>query len=477
MSDGLNTFLRFANLFGNPDDMSGDMPAQLPVGPRQPQLINRQGPSISVSDAYDEGPAFSQQVLGDDYQERPTNTLDLFRQSVMNPPKRTQMTYPKNTLAGLTEALKIAATPTDYEKNRVYVDGQAHQQVRAIKDPTTGQIRYVNKYKQPGFMEQVMKAMPAAVSPAVDILNQPYEDAVADWEMRNKGLTAAVNAEANMALAGQRQAQAGYTAQRADIERDKIAISRMTAEERVRASRLKTLTDEELQMMITNRQITIADANNAAAMRRVEVQQAGATQRTGMQQEGATQRTGMQQSGANYRVGQQQAGADRRVAAQQAGANQRNAANISARGQSGYQERLRQQQNAAEFINQNPEAADYISFDAQGFPTISEDMPDELKEFAYEAIHRPPRRDVVLPAPPQTGGTPAPIQQPQPTVPPPSVAAPTTPKQPPKQQSAVDPKTKMIAERQKAASDLLRENNKPVTPANIRWVIENGMVK
>jgi hypothetical protein len=301
-------------------------------------------------------------------------------------------------------------------------------------------------------MEQVMKAMPAAVSPAIDILNQPREDALADWELQNKGLKEAIGAESTLALAKQREAQAGYTGERADIERDKLAISRMTAEEKVRVSRLKTMTDRQLQDLVQSGRISLADANNAAAMRRVEAQQAGANYRVGQQQAGANYRVGQQQAGANYRVGQQQAGADRRSSAQIAAANTRNEANIRSReeiakGKGGtkseYNQRLEAQRRAAEFFSQAPEYEAMVTFDERGYPVIREDVDPMDADILYDAIYGDPGQDVNLPAPPQAPTRPgaAPIA-PAPTAPvtptAPVAPAPTAPA--PKPATAPAPK-------------------------------------
>lgn len=415
MNNMLQSFLRVANLY-NPQQMANTASEPIPTLTRPPQFPTSLGYDESISAPVEE----------------PQSSLEAFRQSVLHPPQREHMTYPKSTLNGLTEALKIAATPTDYEKNRVYVNGQAYQQVRAYKDPTTGETKFINKYKQPGFMEQVMKAMPAAVSSSVDILNQPFEDAKADWEMKNKGLASAVNAEAQMALAKQREASAGYTGQRADIERDRIAVQRMTAEERVRASQLNTLTDEEKLQMLQEGRISLADINNAAAMQRVQAQQAGALERTNVQQTGANQRTAATQAGANART-----------AATVAGANQRNAARIEAsKNTAGVTSQLPTQQKVAlqnktqQLINQHPEWSDYISFNDQGFPIIEPPStgwfgggPDKA---TYDAIY-----NALYGA-----GQPAPINTPQNTAPP--TKAPGSSKMPPPKVKAAPGSTSTV---------------------------------
>lgn len=424
----LQTFLRMANLFP-PGGMGGDdMSTQLPVGAQQPQLINRTAPGISVPGTYDDGGYDAgPSSFGRD---RTAELIEAFQDSVLNPPERTRMTYPKSTLNGLTSALKIAATPTDYEKNRVFVDGHPYQQVKAFKDPETGQIRYINKYKQPGFMEQVMKAMPDAVSPAVDILNQPREDAVADWEMKNKGMQAAINAESALALAQQRRAQADYTGQRGDIERDKLAVQRMTAEERVRASQLNTLTDEEKIQMLQEGKVSIQELQNAAALQRVMMQQAGATARNNATIAGANQRNAATIAGANQRN-----------TATIAGANQRNDARIAA-GQSGSgtisetQQRVAMQRKAAQIINRNPELAEYIIYDDANFPTISPDTPDEVYGILYEGLYQNPSKDIRLPAPGVSGTNVAPQTTTPPVAP---VAAKPPAALPPKPQGVITP--------------------------------------
>jgi hypothetical protein len=425
MSDMLNSFLRMANLY-NPQQMGGEMPSELPIGPgMQSTGPNRMGAPITApSSPYDTPWGNIDETVEVGVEPSPMSTLEAFRQNVLNPPKRKHMTYPKSTLNGLTEALKIAATPTDFEKNRVYINGDAHQQVRAFKDPTTGEVKYINKYKQPGFMEQVMKAMPASVSPAIDILNQPREDELADWELQNKGMKEAINAESAMALAKQREAQAGWYGARPDLERDKLLLNRMTAEEKIRVSQLRTLTDAQRIQMVQEGKMSELEYQAAAAMDRVEAQQAGANYRTGVQQEGANYRTGVQQEGANYRTGVQQEGANYRVGQQQAGADRRNNASIQARGttagatsQLPTQQKVALQQKAQQVVNERPEWGEYVTFNEQGFPVIS--MPDtswgsgqseaDLQTYneIYQAIYGQPRQGAAPITPPAAPPAPA----------------------------------------------------------------------
>src|SRR5258708_38964132 len=94
---GLQSFLRMANLFGpQPDDTAAyqAMPPELPLQqPQQPQQ-----------------PYIDENVTADTVP--PPSTLDLFKQNVLNPPQDQHITYPKNTNAGLIEAMKIAAEPS-----------------------------------------------------------------------------------------------------------------------------------------------------------------------------------------------------------------------------------------------------------------------------------------------------------------------------------------------------------------------------
>jgi len=366
MPDMLSSFMRMANLFGPQQNSSP--PEQIPLIQRAPQFPSQLPYDENVTAQVEPEPP------------APQSTLDAFRESVLHPPVREHMTYPKSTLNGLTKALEIASTPTDYEKNRVYVDGQAYQQAKAWKDPATGQTKFINKYKQPGFMEQVMKAMPAAVSAGADVANQPYADAVADWEMKNKGLGAAATAEANAALANQRNATAGYTAQRPgleqqkiDISADRVSVSRMTAEERVRASQLNTMTDREKLQMLQDGRISIADMNNAAAMERVNAQQAGATERTGMQQTGANQRTDATIAGANQRNEATNAASIERTHVAGAEARQTKgtpSANAGMTSQLPTQQIKAHQLRANEGIQTNPKWRNWLSIDQNGMVEI-----------------------------------------------------------------------------------------------------------
>jgi len=349
----LQSFMRMSNLFNPEQQDYSSIPSELPVNQYQSPL-------------YDE--SVNAEV------EQPPSTLEAFRQSVLNPPQRTHMTYPKSTLNGLTAALQIAAEPSPLEKNRVYVDGNAYQKQQVYTDPKTGEKKYITNVHEPSFGSQVMRAMPAAISGAVDVANQPYSDAISDWELKNKGLKDAIGAESAMALAKQREAQAGYTGQRADIERDKLAIQRMTAEERVRASQLNTLTDAEKIALLQEGKVSIVDINNAEAMRRVEAQQAGATQRTSMQQTGATQRTGMQQAGANRRNAASIAGAMARTTeagkqARETKATPGGSANVTS--QLPTQQIKAYQLKANQAIQDHPEWSDYIDIDEDGMVQVT----------------------------------------------------------------------------------------------------------
>lgn len=432
MANGLQTFLRMANLY-NPEQMGEDsMPTQLPVGPRQPQLINRQGPSISTPGAYQQDTPWGNidEEVQVGVEPEPMSTLEAFRQNVLNPPQRQHMTYPKNTLAGLTEALKIAATPTDYEKNRVFVDGQAHQQVKAIKDPATGQIRYINKYKQPGFMEQVMKAMPAAVSPAVDILNQPYEDAVADWELKNKGFKEAAGAESAMALAQQRTAQAGAIPVTAGARM-------MDAQTRARLAQLRDLPDSEKIRLLQEGKVSLEELRQAGQLTLEDKRQTGRVELEGTRQIGRERLEGIKQSGrvsleeiksANDTELEElrQSGrldlesarqVNREILVRQRGEESRKTKATpspasGATSQLPTQQKVAMQAKAQQAINENPEWADYISFNEQGFPVIT--MPDtswgpgtnpadvQMYNDMYQAIYGQARPGAAPVTPPAT---------------------------------------------------------------------------
>lgn len=209
---GIMDYFRMKNVYGqNPDGGAGAAISQ--GGDRPPSGIL---PSRSIFGSSD--------YHGDDnidvYPEPHSpgqSALDQYKYSITHPPD-TGFEYPKNTNAGLDAALKIAAEPSPLEKNRYYVNGKAYQKQGVITDPKTGQKQYVTDVHEPSFMSQVMRAMPAAASPAVDILNAPGQQAEHDWELRNKGLLAAANIdkseETNRALAAQRYANAGVIPQR-----------------------------------------------------------------------------------------------------------------------------------------------------------------------------------------------------------------------------------------------------------------------
>jgi len=424
MADNLQNYMRMSNIF-NPqqqqqpqftEDIFAPQQQQMPVIPSNsypqqmpmPVVPSRQiqqnlPPSTIPSRQF---PQLASQALMPTAEPRDT-AWDQFQQSVMNPPKREHMTYPDSTLNVYNEALKLASEPTAYDKNRVYVDGKAFQKQKAFIDPATGEQKFLTDVKKPGFFDNTLKAMSAGGTSATDLLNQPYKDAEQDWKLRTEGLKTVATAEANQALAQQRVAQAnigipGQTGARV-----------MDAQTRARVAALKDLPDSEKLRLLQEGKVTIAEINAAAsmdrvnaqqagAMERVGAQQAGATERTGMQQAGATERTGMQQAGANQRMDQSQAGQDRRsqasiagamerTNAQQAGASSRTQATIAARAAAGRaggisesQGKVAQQRIANELIDEMPELEQYITYDQNGFPLISEDLEPADRQFILD---------------------------------------------------------------------------------------------
>lgn len=457
----------------------------------------------------------------------PTEELyEAFKNNVLNPPQRTQMTYPPNILAGLTKALDVARTPTDYEKNRVFVGGNAYQKSKVFTD-TEGKQHFVEPFRQPGFMENVMKAMPEAVSVAPAIENQRRADELADWDLRNKGYASAINASSQMELGRQRAAQADYLSQKPDIERDKVDISRLTAKERVRVSQLKTLTDAQLEAEKQAGRITLAEYNATQAMKRVEAQQAGATQRTGMTIEGNRVLETIRQKGRvdledlrslndeelerlrqDGRIDlESRRHINREIEIRSRGRETREtkAAPGSGNDASQYptQDKVRTQKRVSEVLAANPEwkKNEWITFNEQGFPVITtpqdKNGPDEVEyRRMRDAVFPREKKDVNLPA--TSGAAPsntsapitAPAITPSTTPPAPANVKPPTVPQPTKVNppnigggrgggppGGVDQKTKDNARIQQSATDILRKNNKPVTPANIEWIIKQGMVK
>lgn len=205
---GALDFLRMRNIFGGaPMGGGGGSPSPLPSHPTYGSS-DYTAPSGPQLPKYDE----NIDVYPDD------SAIGAFKRSVMAGPPGSGFEFPKNTNAGLDAALKIAAEPSPLEKNRYYIGDQAYQKQGVIKDPVTGQKKYVTNVHEPSFMSQVMRAMPAAASPAVDILNAPGQQAEHDWEMRNKWLKEAAGVEktedVNRSLAAQRYAQAATIPQR-----------------------------------------------------------------------------------------------------------------------------------------------------------------------------------------------------------------------------------------------------------------------
>jgi len=368
-------------------------------------------------------------MIGMPQQPTADDMMQQFRDTVLNPPQRQHMTYPDSTLGALDAGFKIAATPTDYEKNRVYVDGQAYQQTKQFIDPVTGEKKYINKYKQPGFMEQVLKAVPAGLPAVTDILNQPQKDAEADWKMKVEGLQKGIQAESNLALSQQRSAQA--------------AAIPINAETKRRLSELKDLPDSVKQQMVNDNRITVAEMQISGAMKRAELGTASAMDlqilrgiqgmevqglrggqalqqidRRGQNQQLITALQGQNQLANTAAVGQNQLtqiGAREQaqarlqqsqgvITAQQIAQRgelaqrleqqrakdalvQKAAPGWSAVNQSNSQQKIALQDRAMEVANATPGLAEHITFNDQGFPVIDPELDPQTASDVYEAIY------------------------------------------------------------------------------------------
>lgn len=384
-----------ANLY-NPQQMGGGMPSELPVNNQIP-LIKR--PTNFSMPSY-------QSPVDEELTAQPQSTLEAFRQSVLNPPQRTRMTYPKSTLAGLTEALKIAAEPSPLEKNRTYVNGQAYQKQQVYTDPVTKEKKFITNVREPSFGSQVMRAMPAAVSGAVDIANQPYEDAVSDWEMMNKGLAAASSAESQMALAEQRRATAGAIPEKLAQGSRALDIRQMDAETRQRLAQLKDLSDSEKMQLLQDGRISLEELK---ASNQYTIQELRGEQRTGQIEQQGKIRTGQIEQQGDIRTGQitqqgkirtgqieqqgdirsgqitQQGNIRSGQIAQQGDLTTEQIAQraeearktkqvppggAGTTGQLPTQQKVALQKKVTQITNQHPEWSDYISYNDQGFPVI-----------------------------------------------------------------------------------------------------------
>jgi hypothetical protein len=220
----LQDFFRMRNIFGGSPNQSVNSGASTP-----PFLPSR-----------NTVPPSTYQESIDVFPEEET-ALSALKRNVMNPPE-VPFEYPKSAAAGITEALKIAAEPSPLEKNRVYVDGKAYQKQQVITD-AEGKKHYVTNVHEPSFMQQVMRAMPAAASAAPDILNAQAQRPIAEWEMRNKALTGAANIEkteeTNRALAAQRYANAGVIPQREQRLTDQGNVKLDQAQQKINQNQQK----------------------------------------------------------------------------------------------------------------------------------------------------------------------------------------------------------------------------------------------
>lgn len=479
MGGGMQAFLRAANLYGPPEQKNplfNDMPDRLPTDNpvTTPPLVNRQSTGQSMAEQYpphiDETVNVGVEPRIDEtvYPQVEPDTLESFRQNVMNPPQRQHMTYPKSTLSGLHKALEIAAEPSPLEKNRVWVDGNAYQKQNVITD-AQGQKHYVTNVHEPSFGSQVMRAMPASIEGATDILNQPYADSVEDWKLKNEGLSKAAAAESQMALANQRNTTAANQGRALDIKE-------MDANTRAYIASLKDLPESVKQRMLQDGRLTIAQYNAAAQYSKQELsgQQAmDRTIQTGKQnkeledvrarhkgeqidQQGRIRSSQITQQG-NIRSGQIAQQGDitsgqitqRGEQARQTKAAPSGAAGATANIPS--QRKIADQDKAVDLVNEHPEWDGMITINEHGFPEISKDIPPETYDAIYNEMYGVPRSGVgsvkppPAPAPPamfQGGYTPgptAPVQQNAPAPQAPAqTAAPIAP-QPTSPQQHADP--------------------------------------
>lgn len=396
-------FMRMANLFGPQAQSTDTMPL-----PKPDEVINVPNEPVYGSDVPE------QVNIG----VEPT-PLEAFRQSVLHPPEREHMTYPKSTLAGLEAALKIAAEPSPTSRNRVYVDGQAYQKGGVITDPKTGKQRIVTTVKDPSFMEQVLRAMPAAVSPAVDILNQPHADAVTDFELRNKGLKDVIGAESTMELARQRGA-------RADTEPIRANATALNSQTRAYLASLNTMTDAEKIEALQAGRVSLEDLRAANQMKLQEtkgtqaidqIKARGEEQRKNTELQGGIQKSiqGMRGQQAMQQIGArgEEARKTKETPSPTSGATS----------QLPTQQKVQMQSNVTRVVNEHPEWKDYISFNEQGFPEIeapgwfSGPTKEEYDQM-FEAVYGTSKSDTNKPAPITT----------KPTTPKPTTAPKSAPK-------------------------------------------------
>lgn len=416
-ADSFQQYFRMANAYGPQAQQSPAMPPErMEAAPYQPEPIQaaplrerprpfgRQGPVDRLgSITADSGFEPPERMIPLPPEPDQNSILKDFRQTVLNPPQRTQMTYPASTNAGLDAALKIAAEPSPLKGNRVYVDGQAYQKNKVIVD-AEGNKRYISPVAEPAFMDQVMRAMPAAASSAVDILNQPRADAMADQASRIEGLTKGSQAESNAALVGQRNAQARAIPINSDIRR-------MDAETRQYLASLKDLPESVKQQMLIDGRMDVATYNAQAAYTRQQLagdQAYGRQALAGSQGIARQQLAGQQQTANITQRGQiqgqlQQSGGlltsqhirekadfDAKLAAQRAKDQLalKAAPGWSAANQSEYQQKIGLQGRVAQIVNENPGLAQHIDFDDNGFPVINQaGMDPETYTEVYSSIY------------------------------------------------------------------------------------------
>jgi hypothetical protein len=354
----LQDFFRMRNIFGGSPNQSVNSGASTP-----PFLPSR-----------NTVPPSTYQESIDVFPEEET-ALSALKRNVMNPPE-VPFEYPKSAAAGITEALKIAAEPSPLEKNRVYVDGKAYQKQQVITD-AEGKKHYVTNVHEPSFMQQVMRAMPAAASAAPDILNAQAQRPIAEWEMRNKALTGAANIEkteeTNRALAAQRYANAGVIPQREarltdqgqqrleqgnvrlDQGQQKIDVSKYNAETKRQLAQLHDLPDSEKLRLLQEGKITMQNLKDASDLREIEARGGEARKTEGVKQEGRKEIQEMRGEQATEQIGAR--GEESRKTKETAPGG------AGATAQLPTQQKVAQQMRATQATREHPEWKKYISTD------------------------------------------------------------------------------------------------------------------
>jgi hypothetical protein len=368
--------------------------------------INNQGylPSRPVMPNMNDYYMQDNRVPRSSYDDYPTPALDAFYETAMNPPVRRGPSGLRMVGTGLLSALQDSTGP----RSRV---------------PTYNEAGKVVGSREAGFWESLGNN-PFNVEQAHKILEMPYDAEVEDYKLRAEQLGKAATVESqlvrNRSLDAKRYAEIQAIPEKIKQTWARIGIDSAKAQHYME---INDMTASEKQAAIDNRTYTVQEMQDAASFDRmmqqqlganwraelaaqtsrqnVQTREAGATARTEAQQTGALQRTRETITGAMERVRETEKGRRERALMHEQGLNQR----AAAKGINPNQLKIQEALAANQFLQENPELAEYISIGSDGFVDIApadEFFREEDRQELLDIIFNSGARDIQLP--PQNPG-------------------------------------------------------------------------